>query len=214
MESATVNTSLIETESATSKEYTIFYTTDSETGRESNSPPKKRTKINKNQEPTIDIQSQNDEPRQPKTKNSIYNFCLPSEGESDKTPQGNLEPDSASSEGARAGGVWQKSLEESHSAQIREQSLLGHIQCSGSSQQILESDIFRILKSEGVKGIGTMYKVFPSKFVLVFGSQAEKEKLFNTVIQSRFGESDLYLNFSKRGGQKWEGAYPRYYKSA
>ena len=45
-----------------------------------------------------------------------------------------------------------------------------------------------------------MYKVFPLKFVLVFGSQAEKEKLFNTVIQSRFGESDLYLNFSTRGG--------------
>ena len=45
-----------------------------------------------------------------------------------------------------------------------------------------------------------MYKVSPSKFVLVFRSQAEKEKFFNTVIQSRFGESDLYLNFSKRGG--------------
>ena len=142
------------------------------------------------------------------TKNGIYNFCLPSEGESDKIPQGNLEPDSAGSEDPRAGGVWHKSLEESHSAQIRERSLLGHIQWSGDNQQILESDIFCILKSKGVKGIGAMYKVSPSKFVLVFGSQTGKEQLFNTVIQSRFGESDLYLNFSKWGGPLRNGKEP------
>ena len=35
---------------------------------------------------------------------------------------------------------------------------------------------------------------------LAFGSQAEKEKLFNTAIQSRLGEPDLYLNLSKREG--------------
>ena len=204
MESATVNTSLIETESATSKEYTIS----SETGSESNSPPKKRTKINKNQEPTTDTQPQNGEPRQPITKNGIYNFCLPSEGESDKTPQGNLVTDSAGSKGARAGGVWHRSLEESHSAQIRERSLPGYVQCLDDSHQILESDIFRILKCEGVQGIEAMYKVSPSKFVLVFGSRAEKGKIFNTVIHSRFGESDLYLNFSKRGGPLRNGNEP------
>ena len=115
---------------------------DSECSNERNPPPKKRIKI----------QPQNDEPRQPITKNGIYDFCLPLERESDKTPQGNLEPDSAGSEDPRASGVWHKSLEEAHSAQIRERSLLGHIQWSGDNQQILESDIFRILKSEGVKG--------------------------------------------------------------
>ena len=56
--------------------------------------------------------------------------------------------------------------------------------------------------------IGAWYKVSPSKFVLVFGSQAEKGKLSNTVIQSRFGESDLYLNLSKRGGPLKNGKEP------
>ena len=116
--------------------------------------------------------------------------------------------DSAGSKGARAGGVWHRSLEESHSAQIRERSLPGYVQCLDDSHQILESDIFRILKCEGVQGIEAMYKVSPSKFVLVFGSRAEKGKIFNTVIHSRFGESDLYLNFSKRGGPLRNGNEP------
>ena len=43
---------------------------------------------------------------------------------------------------------WHKSLEESHSAQIKKKSLLGHLVCSGEAQRkILESDIFRILES-------------------------------------------------------------------
>ena len=43
---------------------------------------------------------------------------------------------------------WHKSLEESHSAQIKGKSLLGHLVCSGEAQRkILESDIFRILES-------------------------------------------------------------------
>ena len=46
---------------------------------------------------------------------------------------------------------WHKSLQESHSAQIKKKSLLGHLVCSGEAQRkILESDIFRILESEGV----------------------------------------------------------------
>ena len=86
--------------------------------------------------------------------------------------------------------------------------MLGHLQCSRETQkQILESDIFRILSSEGVTGIGALYKVSPSKF-LVFGSQTEKEKLKNTVIQSRFGDTDIFLNFSKRGGPLRHGKEP------
>ena len=95
--------------SATSKEnnlgYRIVYesseyeivdvSSDSDSNNERNPPPKKRIKI----------QPRNDEPRQPITKNGIYNFCLPLERESDKIPQGNLEPDSAGSEDPQAGGV-------------------------------------------------------------------------------------------------------------
>ena len=43
-----------------------------------------------------------------------------------------------------------------------------------------------------------MYKVSPSKFVLVFGSKAAKEKLQGTEIQCRFGDSEICLNFRKR----------------
>ena len=64
--------------------------------------------------------------------------------------------------------------------------------------KVLESDIFRILESEGVTGIGALYKVCLSKFVLVFGSKATKEKLAGAEIQCRFGESEIKLNFRKR----------------
>ena len=43
--------------------------------------------------------------------------------------------------------------------------------------------MFRILESEGVTEKGTLYKVSPSKFVLVFGSRTAKEKLAGTEIQ-------------------------------
>ena len=176
---------------------------------EQSSPPQKRMKINTDQEPTPEIHATRDEPEQAMNKNGTYNFCLPSEAETKQTPQESLEPNSARSKSSRTRGVWHKSLEESHSAQIKKQSLLGHLQCSGDIQkQILESDIFRILSSEGVTRIGALYKVSPSKFVLVFGSQTEKEKLINTVIQGRFGESDVYLNFSKRGGPLRNGKEP------
>ena len=70
---------------------------------------------------------------------------------------------------SRTGGVWNKSLEEAHSAQVKERSLLGHLVCS---EEIQKKD-FRIgylsySESEGVTEIGTLYKVSPSKFVLVF----------------------------------------------
>ena len=132
-------------------------------------------------------------------KDGIFNFHLPSEEETNPTPTENLEPNSAGLESLRTRGVWHKSLEESHSARIKERSLLGHWMCpEGTQQKILESDIFRILGSEGVTEIATLYKVSPSKFVLVFGSKTAKEKLENIVIQCRFGESDITLSFRKR----------------
>ena len=139
----------------------------------------------------------------------IFNFFLPSEEESKRTPAENLEPNSAGLKSSRTGGVWHKSLEESHSARIKERSLLGHLWCpEGSERKILESDIFRILGSEGVTGIGALYKVSPSKFVLAFRSQTEKKKLQNTAIQSRFGETGITLNFYKRGGPRRNGKEP------
>ena len=69
-----------------------------------------------------------------------------------------------------------------------------------SPKKILKSDIFRILESEGVTEIGALYKVSPSKFVLVFGSKTAKEKLAGTEIQCRFGDSEMCLNFQKRDG--------------
>ena len=110
---------------------------------------------------------------------------------------------------SRTGGVWNKSLEEAHSAQVKERSLLGHLVCSEETQKkILESDIFRILKSEGVTEIGALYKVSPSKFVLVFRSKAAKEKLESTEIQCRFGDSEICLNFHKRVGPFRNGREP------
>ena len=102
---------------------------------------------------------------------------------------------------SRTRGVWYKSLEENHSAWIKERSLLGHIMCSEEAQNnILELDIFRILESEGVTEIGAPYKVFPSKFVLAFGSKTVKDKLAGTEIQCRFGDSEMCLDFRKRVG--------------
>ena len=62
--------------------------------------------------------------------------------------------------------------------------------CSEETQRnILEPDIFRILESERVTEIGALYKVSPSKFVLVFRSNAAKEKLEGTEIQCRFRDT-------------------------
>ena len=102
---------------------------------------------------------------------------------------------------SRTRGVWCKSLEENHSARIKERSLLGHIMCSEEAQKkILESDIFRILESEGVTEIGALYKVSPSKFVLAFRSKTAKEKLAGTGTQCHFGDSAICLTFRKRVG--------------
>ena len=73
--------------------------------------------------------------------------------------------------------------------------------CSEETQRnILESDIFRILESEGVTEIGALYKVSPSK--------AAKVKLECTEIHCRFGDSEICPNFHKRVGPLRNGREP------
>ena len=140
------------------------------------------------------------------SNNDIFNFILPSEDDCSLAPDKNLEPNSAGLKSSRTGGVCHNSLEESHAAQINERSLLGHILCSEETRKkILEPDILRILESEGVTEIGAVYKVSPSKFVLVFGSKKAKEKLSGAEIQCRFDDSETCLNFCKRVGPLRDG---------
>ena len=141
-----------------------------------------------NQQPTNSVEADNQQP----SRNGIFNFVLHSDKDCVLPSEENLELNSAGLKSSWTGGVWHKSLEESHSAQVKEKSLLGHLMCSEETQRkILESDIFRILESEGVTEIGALYKVSPSKFVLVFGSKTAKEKLEGTEIQCRFGDSEI-----------------------
>ena len=46
--------------------------------------------------------------------------------------------------------------------------------------------------------VGSLYKVSPSKLLLVFGSKTPKEKLAGTEIQCCFSNSEVCLNFRKR----------------
>ena len=122
-----------------------------------------------NQQPTNIEITVNQQP----SKNGMFDFILPSEEDSVRASQKSLDPNSAGLVNSRTEGVWNKSLEEAHSAQVKEISLLALLIFSEETQKkILESDIFRILKSEGVTEIGALYKVSPSKFVLVLGSKA------------------------------------------
>ena len=83
------------------------------------------------QEPT---NSNNIATKQP-LKDGIFNFFLPSEEECNSTPEENLKPNSPGLKSSRTGGVWHKSLEESHSAQIKERSLLGYLMSSEETQR-------------------------------------------------------------------------------
>ena len=56
--------------------------------------------------------------------------------------------------------------------------------------------------------IGALYKVSPSKFVLVFGSETAKAKLARTEIQCRLGDSEITLNIRKRVGPLRNGKKP------
>ena len=158
-----------------------------------------------NQQPTNFVDENNQQP----SRNGRFNFVLPSEEVCVLAPEENLESNSAGLKSSRTGGVWHKSPEESHPAQVKEKSLLGHLVCSEETQRkILEPDIFRILGSEGVTEIGALYKVSPSKFVLGFGSKAAKEKLEGTEIHCCFADSEICLNFRKRVGPLRNGAEP------
>ena len=217
MDSATAESTTINTDELTKEQ-------------QSDSPPSKRAKRQSKDESAttssdatitaVNLNGSNPESNQHSTntditdnqqpsKNSIYNFVFPSEDDSVGSPGENLGPNSAGLKSSQAGGVWNKSREEAHSAQVKEKSLLGHIiGLEGTQQRISESDLFRILESEGVTEIGALYKVSPSKFVLVFGSKAAREKLENTEIQSRLGDLDICLNFHKRMGPFRNGREP------
>ena len=113
------------------------------------SPPQKRAKIQTVVSAEADHPTEREHPQQQPTNSKddgIFKFYLPSEEECKWTPEENLEPNSAGLKSSQTGGVWHKSLEESHSAPIKEKSLLGHLLCPEKThKQILESDIFRIL---------------------------------------------------------------------
>ena len=116
-------------------------------------------------------------------------------------PEENLEPNSARLKSSWTRGVRHKSLEENHSAWIKKRSLIGHIMRSEETpKKILESNI--------LTEVGVLYKVSPSKFVLVFGSKTPKEKLAGTEIQCRFSDSEVCLNFRKRVGPLRNGKEP------
>ena len=75
------------------------------------------------------------------------------------SPEENLEPNSTGLKSSKL-EEFGTSPEESHSTQIKDRSLLGHLVCSEETQKkILESDIFHSLESERVREIGAMYKV-------------------------------------------------------
>ena len=116
-------------------------------------------------------------------------------------PEENLQPNSAGLKSSRTRGVRHKSLEENHSAWIKEISLIGHIIClKETPKEILELDI--------LTEVGALYKVAPSKFVFVFGSKTLKKKLAGTEIQCRFSNSEVCLNFRKRVGPLRNGKEP------
>ena len=84
-----------------------------------------------NQQPKNSVDADYQQP----SRNGIFNFVLPSEEDCVQAPEENLEPNSASLKSSRTGGIWHKSLEESHPAQVKEKSLLGHLVCSEETQK-------------------------------------------------------------------------------
>ena len=84
-----------------------------------------------NHQPTNVEITENQQP----SKNGIFDFILPSEEDSVRAPEENLDPNPAGLMSQRTGGTWNKSLEEAHSAQVKERSLLGHLICSEETQK-------------------------------------------------------------------------------
>ena len=99
-------------------------------------------------------------------------------------PEETFEPNSAGMKSSRTTRVRHKSLEESHSAWIKERSLIGHTTYSEETPK-------KILKYDILTDVGPLCKVSPSKFDLVFGSKTPKEKLAGIEIQCRFSNSEV-----------------------
>ena len=99
-------------------------------------------------------------------------------------PEENFEPNSAGMKSSRTTRVRHKSLEESHSAWIKERSLIGHTTYSEETPK-------KILKYDILTDVGPLCKFSPSKFDLVFGSKTPKEKLAGIEIQCRFSNSEV-----------------------
>ena len=116
-------------------------------------------------------------------------------------PEENFEPNSAGMKSSRTRRVRHKSLEENHSAWIKQRLLIGHTTYSEETPK-------KILKQDILTEVGALCKVSPSKFVLVFGSKTPKEKLAGIEIQCRFSNSEVHLNFRKRVGPLRNGNEP------
>ena len=57
---------------------------------------------------------------------------------------------------------------------------------------------FRILQTEGVTKISTLYKISSSKFIFIFESKSAREKFEVTEIHSRFGDKEIIVSFQKQ----------------
>ena len=138
--------------------------------------------------------------------NGMFNFILPSEEDYALAPEENLGPNSAGLESSRTGtSLWRSRL----LLRLRENHCLV-ISCGqqGRPKERFQNLIFSVFWNLRESQIGALYKVSPSKFVLVFGSKAAKEKLQGTEIQCRFGDSEICLNFRKRTGPLRNGRKP------
>ena len=113
----------------------------------------------------------------------------------------NLEPNPTGVKSSRTRGNRHKSLEENHSAWIKERSMIFQIMASEETpKNILESDI--------LTEVGALYKISPSIFILVFGSKTPKEKLAGTEIQCCLSDSEVCLNLWKLVGPLRNGKEP------
>ena len=113
----------------------------------------------------------------------------------------NLEPNPTGVKSSRTRGNRHKSLEENHSAWIKESSMIFQIMASEETpKNILESDI--------LTEVGALYKISPSIFILVFGSKTPKEKLAGTEIQCCLSDSEVCLNLWKLVGPLRNGKEP------
>ena len=68
---------------------------------------------------------------------------------------------------------------------------------------------FRILQTEGVTKVSTLYKISSSKFILIFESKRAREKFQVTEIHSRFVDKEIILSSQKqRSGPLENGSKP------